>query len=157
MRVITAPEPLPFEKLSRASYLVFLAGGITNCPLWQPELIKKLDAFCLADLVLLNPRRNDFDITNPNVSKEQIDWEHFMLAQANLISFWFSAGPSMQPITLYEYGKYSTKNKDNVVVGADPNYLREFDVNYQPSKEGIYVVNSLDLLAASIVRKYKNK
>ena len=94
-----------FEKINKSSYLVFLAGGITNCPPWQPELIKKLDAYCLADLVLLNPRRNDFDITNPNMSKEQINWEHFMLAQANLVSFWFSAGPSMQPITLYEYGK----------------------------------------------------
>jgi hypothetical protein len=157
MRIITAPETLPFEKINKSSYLVFLAGGITNCPPWQPELIKKLDAYCLADLVLLNPRRDDFDITNPNMSEEQIDWEHFMLNQANLVSFWFSAGPSMQPITLYEYGKYSTKNKNNVVVGTDPNYLREFDVNYQSKKEGIYVVNSLDLLAASIVRKYKNK
>lgn len=157
MRVITAPEPLPFEKLSTASYLVFLAGGITNCPPWQPELIKKLDMYCLADLVLLNPRRDDFDITNPNVSTQQIDWEHSMLSRADLISFWFSSGPSVQPITLYEYGKYSTKNKYNVVVGTDPNYLREFDVNYQSAKEGIKVVNSLDLLAEEIVRKYKNK
>lgn len=153
MITITAPEEAPTFSLTKDWYKVFLAGGITNCPPWQPELIKLLEQYNATNLVLFNPRRDNFDITNNSISAEQIDWEHLMLKKADLVSFWFSQGPSVQPITLYEYGKYSTKNKHNVVVGCHPDYLRSFDLEYQSSLEGIEVCNDLNILASKIIQK----
>ena len=44
-----------------ADYNLFLAGGITNCPDWQSELIKKLKNLKLDyNLNVYNPRRKIF-------------------------------------------------------------------------------------------------
>ncbi|CAM5588581.1 hypothetical protein SAVIM338S_05170 [Streptomyces avidinii] len=52
MRYVEAPaeyRPAPGDAPS-----VFLAGGITHCPRWQPEAAAELARF-----VVLNPRRAD--------------------------------------------------------------------------------------------------
>lgn len=74
MRVITAPEPL---NIKDDDVVVFLAGGITNCPNWQWNVIKLLkDAVNdYPNLVILNPRRDNFPIDDPNASEEQITWD----------------------------------------------------------------------------------
>ena len=43
MKVITAPTEY---KLQDGEMSVFLAGGITNCPNWQNDIINRLDKFC---------------------------------------------------------------------------------------------------------------
>ncbi len=51
---------------------LFLAGGITDCELWQPrvaEMLKELD------LAVLNPRRDDFPWHEPAAVEGQVRWE----------------------------------------------------------------------------------
>jgi hypothetical protein len=122
--VIVAPNPLINSDPS-----LFLAGGITGCPDWQSDAIE-----LLVDLpmTLLNPRRPDFDITDPLATGIQIGWEHRALRAADAILFWFCQ-ETIQPITLYELGAWSMKSSKPVFVGVHPQYERRIDVEIQTS------------------------
>lgn len=52
---------------------VFLAGGITGCPDWQAAVVRMVGD---ANVVLLNPRRENFPMDDPKASLDQILWEH---------------------------------------------------------------------------------
>lgn len=127
MKVITATE-----QVSDAGDLptIFLAGGITNCPEWQDDIIKKLEPYNHA--VLLNPRRKDFPMNDPNASKEQIAWEFYALKRATIFSMWFSNADSDQPICMYELGRHmALREGRDVCIGVEPGYRREADVRIQ--------------------------
>lgn len=105
---------------------VFLAGGITHCPWWQPAAAR-----ALADFVVLNPRRSDFDVSDPTQTDVQIAWEYRHLKLADVTLFWFpacDAALTVQPITLYELGAAAAVPARRLVVGADPGYPRAADV-----------------------------
>jgi Nucleoside 2-deoxyribosyltransferase like len=129
MRIITAPQPFIRTKIQESS--VFLAGGISNCPNWQEILISHIKfAFSGKDnLVILNPRRDDFDVSKKEETTKQIKWEHEALEQAGTILFWFPKD-TLCPITLFELGNYLEKKK-NIIIGVDPKYARKYDVEYQ--------------------------
>lgn len=132
-QIITCPQMYEFGPRAGMPS-VFIAGGITACADWQKEMIKRLvkeadDAD--VDIALLNPRRNDFDVTNPDMSKEQIEWEYIHLSKADIILFWFPY-ETLCPITLFELGKAVGQEKE-VLVGCHPGYGRKFDVEYQLS------------------------
>ncbi|MFE9566591.1 nucleoside 2-deoxyribosyltransferase domain-containing protein [Streptomyces sp. NPDC006487] len=110
---------------------VFLAGGITHCPPWQSRA-----AAALAEFVVLNPRRTDFDVSDPSQTDVQIAWEYRHLQLADLTLFWFPACDALltvQPITLYELGAAAATPGRRLVVGADPGYPRRADVVTQLS------------------------
>jgi hypothetical protein len=119
---------------------VFLAGGITDCPDWQQEIRVALGGGDLPG-TLLNPRRADFPIHDPNAAVEQITWEFHALNAADVFSMWFSAGPSVQPICMYELGRHLARWEHDfakcrrpgmrVCVGIEPGYLRAQDVLIQ--------------------------
>lgn len=122
MNAITCPDVyVPGDNFS-----IFIAGGISGCKEWQPEMIQR---FKTVDVDLINPRRSDFDITNPRMSEEQITWEHEHLEAADAILFWFPF-ETMCPITLFELGKYSMSTKP-IFVACHPAYQRKFDVEHQ--------------------------
>lgn len=129
MRYVEAPavhRPAPGDPPS-----VFLAGGITHCPPWQSEAAREL-----ADFVVLNPRRADFDVSDPSQTDVQIAWEYAHLLRADLTLFWFPACDAVltvQPITLYELGAAAATPGRRLVVGADPGYPRRADVVTQLS------------------------
>lgn len=143
MKLITAPN----HYRSDQEISLFLGGGITNCPNWQNDIIEGLSD---ADCVLYNPRRENFDISNPEESDIQIEWEHQYLSYSTAIMFWFPE-ETLCPITLYELGKYTSTCR-YVFVGCHPNYARKFDVVKQLSlsRPDINVVFSLDDLANQI-------
>lgn len=128
---------------------VFLAGGITNCPDWQKELVDDLDH--VRNLTLYNPRRANFDINDPNATEVQIVWEHRHLEEADVIIYWFAKG-SLNPIVLYELGKYINTDK-KIIIGIDPEYTRENDVKVQSKlvgyKDKFY--NNMDDMARAII------
>lgn len=130
MQVITAPEPIPPEGIPA----VFLAGGVTNCPLWQDEIIEILDRKSrereMEDFIVLNPRRKNFPIHDPNAAKEQITWEFRAIERAEVFSMWFCNSPSDQPICMYELGR-NLVCKLWVCIGIEPGYRRENDVRIQ--------------------------
>jgi len=134
---------------------IFLAGGITNCPDWQKELIDKLKD--INGITLYNPRRADFPIDDPNAAEEQITWEFNKLKEADMIVYWFSRG-SLNPIVLYELGKWGflSSTPKTTVIGIDPEYERKQDVVIQTrlahGRQGRYTpfYDSLDEVAKAV-------
>ena len=126
---------------------IFLAGGITGCPNWQQEMKQMLKD---TDLILLNPRRANFPIHDPNAANEQITWEHKHLSKAGAILFWF-AKETIQPIVLYELGAWSMTDK-TIFVGVHPEYPRRQDVEIQTSlvRPNVKIVYSLQALSQQI-------
>ena len=126
MKTIEAPEDY---RLTGTEFSLFLAGGITACPDWQSYAIELVGKWKNNDrLVVFNPRRKNFDISETAISSQQIEWESKYLQRVNLITFWFCEKP-IQPITLFELGRYSHKEEvDRILVGADRNYIRRFDI-----------------------------
>lgn len=124
MNAITCPDVYVPGK----NFSLFIAGGISGCSDWQPEMMKR---FKDVDIDLINPRRCNFDITNPKMSEEQINWEHKHLELADAILFWFPF-ETLCPITLFELGKYAASDKP-IFVGCHPAYGRAFDVKHQLS------------------------
>jgi len=130
MRVIDAPESL--SDLPRPA--VFLAGGITGCPDWQNKVIaglSDLDFGCV-----LNPRRANFPIHDPNAAREQITWEFNALHKADLFSMWFCNTESDLPICFYELGRYVAIRQvnvqlDRVLIGVETGFKRSQDVYIQ--------------------------
>lgn len=126
--VITAPN----EDYSVLSLIenakLFLAGGITNCPDWQSELIENFQD--VEKLTIYNPRRKNFPIDDPSASEKQICWEYKQLKDADIICFWFSRG-SLNPIVLYELGRWGNSSDKPIIIGIDPKYERKNDVIIQ--------------------------
>ena len=141
----------PTEQFPITGKSIFLAGGITNCPDWQQEMRELLAD---TDLVLLNPRRKDFPIGNPDAAHQQIMWEHHALRFANRILFWFPK-ETLCPIVLYELGAWSMMPKP-IFVGVHPEYQRRQDVEIQTElvRPDVQVVYSLKALAEKVMAEY---
>lgn len=132
---------------------VFMAGGITGCPDWQSSFKTFLLPPEREDhVVWLNPRRDNFDVTDPSMSEAQIDWEHEYLRSCEAVLFWFPKETDC-PITLLELGVQLGRANKEIFVGTHPEYSRRFDVVYQCSKENtnIKVVDNLDDLVGQVL------
>lgn len=125
---------------------LFLAGGITGCPDWQKDVVSLLKPE--PSLTIFNPRRPNFPIDDPNAANEQITWEYRWLRDCDLISFWF-AEKEIQPITLFEFGRWSADLDKPIFVGVHPKYPRKQDVEIQLEliRPGHKIVHTLDGLA----------
>lgn len=124
MQIITAiDQSLPLEN----NIELFLAGGISNCPDWQSDVIQEFKEE--SNLTMYNPRRSNFKITDSESAK-QIEWEFKRMKRSKIICFWFSRG-SVNPIVLYELGKMIDKRNKILVIGIDPKYERILDVRIQ--------------------------
>jgi len=153
MHVITAPEK---EINDGEQFAIFLAGGITNCPEWQDDIIKMMnDVPLLKDVTLFNPRRKNFPIHDPNAANEQITWEYWHLHQSDAILFWFPK-ETLCPIVLFELGAHSMRDIP-IAVGVHPEYKRKQDVVIQMSlkRPKLNVVTSLEDLVAEICAIYR--
>ena len=144
MRLVQCPAeaaPLPGERS------VFLAGGISSCPNWQAQILELLRD---TDWLVLNPRREDFDLSDPQMAEAQIEWEYRHLALSDAIAFWFPP-QTLCPITLYELGKWSMTDKP-LLIGVDTAYARRFDVITQTrlARPDVQVTDSLEGLAAQL-------
>ena len=161
MKVITAPY---HYELKEDEVGVFLAGGITKCDNWQDKVIKELlnrieksneeikateeeYSYCdfsgikefLYNLVIFNPRRENFPIHDSNASYEQIKWEFEYLEKADIFSMFFASGESDQPICMYELGRYVCRMqakypadwRERIFIFADRGYKRFQDVLIQ--------------------------
>lgn len=140
IKVIQAPEAWPIsDKYTK----VFLAGGITNCDNWQDKVIKEIikldDELTLPPIAIYNPRQTA-EMTDIDPVK-QIKWEHEYLNECDILSFFFCASESVQPITLYEFGKYFGRKPS--VATVEKGYKREKDVLVQTYLDNLWV-NYLD-------------
>lgn len=176
-KYIQCPEVYNFVQDSGEN-AIFIGGGISGCEVWQDrfvDMIKEIDA------VIINPRRKDFDINNPEMAKEQIKWEYDHLRLTNAKVFWFSP-ETLCPITLYEYGYWlaahlscgdlysvepSIVEPHKLFVGVHPDYKRRLDVLEQTrlvleatqEQDPIFrvePVDSLEELAKQVIDHFGN-
>lgn len=140
--ILQCPDTVVTTNLFEKKPTIFLAGGISNCPNWQEIAIAELKG--LVHGLVINPRRDDFDTTNPAESMFQIHWEHKALEMSDILMFWFPHD-TLCPITLFELGKYLGSDK-KIIIGADPEYARLTDVQIQSSimRPNIQVHSSLE-------------
>jgi len=140
MKVITAVDE-DYSVRTENSTKIFLAGGITNCPDWQSETIGAMEiysfpktqgifSFIKQNITIYNPRRKNFPIDDPNAAEVQIVWEYKHLQGADLVVFWFSRG-SLNPIVLYELGRWGNSSDKPIIIGVDEEYERKKDVIMQ--------------------------
>jgi len=109
---------------------LFIAGGITGCEDWQKALIQSLQR---EEIIIYNPRRENFPIGDSSASEVQICWEFDKLLKADIVSFWFAFGTD-NPIVLYELGMWGNSQPGRpIVVGVDEKYTRKTDVLFQTS------------------------
>lgn len=130
---------------------IFMGGGISGCPDWQKEMRLLLsDSLVTKNEVLLNPRRANFPMNDPNASDEQIRWEYNNIKRADIVFFWFPC-ETLCPITLFELGIFC-HSKRKVLVGCHPNYKRRIDIEIQMSlyRPDVKVVYSLVDLAEAV-------
>jgi hypothetical protein len=123
----TSPDELP---LNYERVPVFVAGGISNCPDWQTELIKLIDT---DRFDVINPRRASGLGKTGKAARKQIEWEHRALESAQIVLFWFPK-ESICPISLFEYGKFlerACKEGIRLIGGCDQAYARAFDLDIQ--------------------------
>lgn len=151
--IIEAPNEI-YSIQNSKNIKLFLAGGITNCPDWQNEIIEAIKSRNI--LTIYNPRRKVFPIDDANLSDQQISWEFEHLYKSDIISFWFSKG-SLNPIVLFELGKYGLSpigKTKTILIGIDPEYQRKEDVEIQTKLENshIKIVYSLNDLASQILK-----
>lgn len=133
MIVITAPH-LYIPK--HDDITIFLAGGITGCRDWQKETIEHLLKFVGRDdtqVVVYNPRQENFDINNQNSTIDQITWEYHYLNKADIFSMYFAGGDQIQPICMYELGRYIKPYGEGQVISTEKDYVRKMDVAIQVS------------------------
>lgn len=131
MKHIQAPND--WYMPDRYHFGVFLAGGISSCPNWQQDAVQQLTACGNDRMAIINPRRNEFDLSDPKAATRQIEWEFYHLNCSAVIMFWFPC-ETLCPITLFEYGKWFLSSK-YVLVGCHPSYQRRWDIIVQTKLE----------------------
>ena len=144
--VVTAPN----RSTQSGNTTLFLAGGISNCPDWQSEVINNLLKF--ESLTIFNPRRPLYPMNNPEKEYEQIKWEYDHLKSSAILVFWFSPG-SLNPIALYELGLWvNARPETTAFIGVDPLYERKRDVIIQTklARPDIVIAHSLTELTNQI-------
>ncbi len=133
---------------------VFLAGSIEMGAAedWQTRAERSLGDL---DVVLLNPRRDDWDaswvqsIDNPQF-REQVEWELAGLEHAAVVAMYFAPG-TKAPITLLELGLCARGGK--LVVCCPEGYWRRGNVEVVCARYGAPLLPTLDELLAEVRRR----
>src|SRR5580698_1333419 len=143
--VLKPPAPLAWPA-GKAS--VFLAGSIAmgKAAPWQAEFER---ALADEDVVVLNPRRDDWDaswrqgIDDPRF-REQVEWELDAQERADVIVMYFAAD-TQAPVTLLELGLFARKG--TLIVCCPEGFWRRGNVQVVCARYGIPMVDTLDALA----------
>jgi len=144
--------PQEYKGSSTSTFKIFLAGGITNCPDWQAEIISRISSQVKnSSVTIFNPRRTRWK-KDEIKEEEQITWEHKYLQLVDLVVFWFPE-ETLCPIALYELGVCNAKRIDSIIIGYHRNYKRRTDVLIQSTlagyKDNFYL--TLDKLISRIL------
>lgn len=148
VRVLKPPVPVQLDGRTPS---IFLAGSIElgQAEDWQVRLER---ALADVDVVLLNPRRDEWDATwvqsigNPQF-REQVEWELEGMERATLVAMYF-APATKAPITLLELGLCARSGK--LLVCCPEGYWRRGNVEVVCARYGVPLLPSLEALAAAI-------
>jgi nucleoside 2-deoxyribosyltransferase-like protein len=151
MKIIKPPAPLQISPNAR---VVFLAGSIEmgSAVDWQSALTEALGD---RDIVVLNPRRDDWDaswrqsIDEPRF-RAQVEWELDGLDRAHVIAMWF-APDTRAPITLLELGLHARAGK--LLVGCPDGYWRKGNVEVVCARFAIPLLGDWQSFADAVTRR----
>ena len=138
MRIVQAPNNYEY---GNGDIVCFLGGGIQKCG-WHETVLDELCRLNPTHLVVINPKRDSFDLTNTEIAIEQIKWEfHYLNSLVNrpyIFSMYFDNSDSPQPICFYEIGRYiqimkSFNSLSDCVISVHPKFSRKLDVITQVS------------------------
>lgn len=148
MHIIKAPKRIKNAKEYKS---IFLAGSIEmgKAEDWQSRAanyIAKKSMPETKNLVLWNPRRDDFDISqeqnknNPYFSK-QVNWELDHLELCTYILMYFSPGTNSM-ISLMELGAHGDSGK--IIVICPEGYCRKGNVDIYCERKNIPQFNTIE-------------
>ena len=148
MREVKAPSEPSFE------IRVFLAGSIEmgQAEQWQARIVGALSG--VNDVVVLNPRRDDWDSSweqradNPQFV-EQVSWELDMLDAADIVVVYLAPG-TMSPVSLLELGLCARSGK--LKVCCPKGFWRRGNVEVVCSRNQIPLFETLEDLVADLAR-----
>jgi len=137
---------------------IFLGGSISGSHNWQLGAKDKLIQY----FNIFNPRRENFDVLNASMEREQIGWEHGWLQTCEIVLFYFSF-ETVAPITLLEYGAALEYTKvcsyQKIYAAIHPEYKRKNDVLIQTElrnpKWSRNITFSLDETIEQIIKENK--
>ncbi len=134
--------------------VVFLAGSIEmgKASPWQEHIGNKLADF---DIIILNPRRADWDSTwlqkaTNQAFKQQVTWELTGIETADIVVFHLEGG-TLSPVSMLELGLVADKNK--AVLHCDADFWRKGNVDIVCQKYNIPQVADIE----GLVDYVKNK
>lgn len=138
------PNDTGTDKEGRFS--IFLAGSIEmgKAEQWQEKVQSALED--QDDLVIYNPRRDDWDSTWKQTIDDdnfygQVKWEHDHLKMCDIIFLYFEAS-SKSPISLLELGLFAGE-KEMIVVCPD-GFWRKGNVEFVCKEYDIPLFNTLE-------------
>lgn len=141
MRTIFAPNTLTVKEEEKTC---FLAGSIegNKAEFWQDELTDRLKEY--SDLVLLNPRRNDYDVTAKQDKEDlyfrgQVEWELKALEKADIIYMYLDPN-TKSPISLLELGIHCQSGK--LIVCCTEGFYRKGNVDITCERYGVPVFDN---------------
>ena len=141
----------PNSYKSEGNILLFAAGSIEMgaAENWQDRLAKALGD--IDRLVVLNPRRDDWDSTWKQVKEdaqfnEQVTWELQAQESADVIAMYFDPN-TKSPITLLELGLFVEKN---MVVFCPKGFYRKGNVDIVCDRYAVTQADSWDDFVAKI-------
>lgn len=145
MKVLKAPSRINRDPM------VFLAGSIEmgKAEDWQTRIT---NAFNHSDVIILNPRRDDWDSSwvqsiNNEKFKEQVDWELDMLDRCDTIVMYFDP-KTMSPISLLELGLYADSGK--LIVCCPEGFWRKGNVDIVCARKNIPMASNIDELISML-------
>lgn len=151
--VVKAPDKVP------DGCRIFLGGSIDMglAVNWQDKVAEDLQNL---DVVLVNPRRDDWDSTweqDPTPGTkfyEQVSWELEQQQQADILVYYFAEN-SKAPITLLELGLFGAQNPAKTVVYCPTTFYRHGNVKMVCDMSEIYMVETYEELISEIRGRYE--
>jgi hypothetical protein len=133
---------------------VFLAGSIDKSA-GEPWQVRVASALADLDVVVLDPRRDDWDSSwNESIHdsrfREQVEWELAGLERAMLVAMYF-APTSKAPVTLLELGLSARQVK--LVVCCPDGFWRKGNVEVVCARYNVPLVDDLAGLVAEVRRR----
>jgi hypothetical protein len=149
MRVIQAPS----NEYIGAGYVgIFLSGGISNCPDWQTELIKKLDGRLDEKYVIVNPRQRNFPSYDRQAKENQAKWELEQMRGCQVVVNWF-ARETTNPIAMFRLGMEIGRKNAHLFIATHPSFGLRKDLEAQLGhhRPELPLLDSVEALANHIV------
>jgi hypothetical protein len=143
--------------LNDGNPIVFLAGSIEMgvAEKWQDKITKELSKR-ISSLIVLNPRRDDWDSSweqkkENKQFREQVEWELQGQQDASVIAMYFDP-KTKSPITLLELGLFSD---ERLVVFCPDGFWRKGNVDVVCEWYNIEQVNSWDEFVNRVEKKLR--